>query len=272
MTPACLNDTTLFPYFAIVSYLTKEIKKEKVGMDYKDRLYKNYLTTHIVQRKGIPTTEEYKSRSVTYQEQFGKFLPQDKKARIIDLGCGAGSIVWWLQQTGFVNTSGIDISAEQTKVAQSFGIKNITSGDLKEFLKAVKIPLYDVIFLRDVLEHFKKEDVLELLDLSYLALKDSGTIILQVPNAESPFGARMRYGDFTHEIAFTSGSLSQILRTVGFNNNSFYAWETPPSLRFKSILRFILWRMTETFYKLLLMSEGYKNTIVTQNIIAVAKK
>jgi len=40
-------------------------------------------------------------------------LPEDKKAKIIDLGCGNGGFVYWLQQIGYQNAEGIDISAEQ---------------------------------------------------------------------------------------------------------------------------------------------------------------
>lgn len=240
-------------------------------MDYTNRLYNNYVSTHILHRKGKPTLDEFKNRAITYQKQFGKVLPENKDSKIIDAGCGNGSIVWWLQQNGFTNVNGADISSEQIGIAKELGIKNVIQADLRECLKD-KRNSYDVIFLRDTLEHFEKKEILGVLDICFNALREGGAIIIQVPNAESPFGARMRYGDFTHEIAFTSGSLSQVLRTVGFNKITLYAWGSLPALRLKSIVRCALWKMVEAFYKLILIAEGCRNAIVTQNIIAVAKK
>ena len=61
-------------------------------------------------------------------------MPEDKKAKIIDLGCGNGGFVYWLQQIGYQNAEGIDISAEQIETGQKLGIKNIKQADIKEFL------------------------------------------------------------------------------------------------------------------------------------------
>lgn len=240
-------------------------------MNYKERIYKSYFSNHTLHRKGEETLDSFKKRSNTYEKQFGEFLPKNKDAKIIDLGCGNGSIIWWLQQRGFTNSEGIDISAEQVEIANKLGVKNIIQADLTKPLIGAQ-GFYDVIFMRDVLEHYEKEDIIKVLDKCFSALKDNGIIIIQVPNAESPFGSRIRYGDFTHEIAFTSGSISQVLRTIGFNDIHVKAWESSPNLSLSSVVRFVLWQMVASFYRSLLMIEGIRSAIVTQNIIAVAKK
>jgi 2-polyprenyl-3-methyl-5-hydroxy-6-metoxy-1,4-benzoquinol methylase len=240
-------------------------------MNYKEKLYSNYVSTHIIPRKGESTLDEFKWRSIVYQKQFGKFLPKDKSSKIIDLGCGNGSVVWWLQQSGFTDAEGIDISVEQVEVAQKLGVKNIKQADIKQLLRDKK-DFYDVVFGRDVIEHFGKEDIVEILSLCCDSLKKNGVIIIQAPNAESLFFGRIRYGDFTHEIAFTTGSLSQLLRMVGFARVEFYPVQ-PIIHGVKSFVRFILWKIVETFYKFLLFIEvGKGQKIVTQGIIAVAKK
>ena len=70
--------------------------------------------------------------------------------------------------------------------------------DIETFLSRKK-DCYDLIVTRDVLEHFKKEEILNILSLAYNALSKGGMFIIQSANGESPFCARYRYGDFTHE-------------------------------------------------------------------------
>jgi SAM-dependent methyltransferase len=190
---------------------------------------------------------------------------------IIDIGCGSGSVTWWLQQNGFMNAEGIDISSEQIEEGRRLGVNNIKQADAVEYLKD-RQDFYDVIFLRDFLEHFHKDEIIELLDICRKSLKDKGCLIIQTPNAESPFFGRIRYGDLTHEIAFSVSSLSQLLRGAGFNEVQFSSYE-PIIVGIKSIIRFLLWKIIEAFYKTLLSIEiGRGKRIVTQNIIAIGIK
>jgi hypothetical protein len=66
-------------------------------------------------------------------------------------------------------------------------------------------------------------------------------LILQTPNAASPWGAEYRYGDFTHELGFTPGALQRMLALTGFD--SLEAREMGPMPHgFKSFIRWLLWR------------------------------
>lgn len=240
-------------------------------MDCKDDFYAKYVSAHIFHRKGKATLDIFRQRSASWQKNFGRFLPKDKNAKIIDVGCGNGALVWWLQQLGFSNAEGVDISSEQIEIAQDLGVNNVKQTDLRPYLKA-KTCFYDMIILRDVIEHFRKEEIIELLEVCYSSLKNTGKIIVQVPNAESPFFGRIRYGDFTHEIAFTSSSLSQLLNIIGLTNVEFHATARPIK-GVRSIPRFLLWKVVEVFYKSLLYAEiGPGHRIVTQGIIAVATR
>lgn len=243
-------------------------------MNYKEKLYTKYVSGHISHYKGEVTLNTLKSRAMLWNKLFRKFLPENKSAAIIDLGCGPGTIAWWLQQAGYQNAQGIDISAEQIEAGRRIGVTNIEQGDIKEFLQGKK-GCYDIIFARDVIEHFSKKEVFELLSLCFESLKNNGRMILQVPNGESPFAGRNRYGDFTHEISFTAVSMAQLLRTVGFDQVSAYPqeptfWPDPMSL-----IRLILWQFVKAFYKFLLYVELgslSRVSIVSLNIIVVAIK
>ena len=186
------------------------------------------------------------------------------------MGCGNGGFVYWLQELGYSNTEGIDISIEQVEAAKKIGIKNINQGDLRDFIKNKK-DSYDVIFMRDVLEHFNKEEILDILELVYKSLKNNGTIVIQVPNAENPFGSKI-YGDFTHEISFTKDSIQQIFSISGFKD--IFVYPMPRVIHgLKSLIRSILWKVIELCLRFYFVIEtGSGKVIFTQNIIAVAKK
>lgn len=240
-------------------------------MSYKQKFYERYVSTHIVHRKGEVTLDEFRQRAIYFQKKWSDFFPKDKGSQILDVGCGNGSLVWWLQSIGYMRAEGIDISTEQVTEAHRLGIQNIYVADLKQFVSD-KNNCYDVLVLRDVLEHFSKEEILDILTLCFNALKPDGQIVLQVPNAETPFFGRIRYGDFTHELAFSVSSLQQLLQIMGFTNIRLYATE-PIFINQKSLIRLVLWKTVELFYKLLLFAElGQGHRIVTQGIIAVGLK
>ena len=239
-------------------------------MKYKEYLYKQYVSTHINKRKGLPDIRNLRRQSLGYQQHFNKHLPTDKTGRIVDLGCGSGGLVWWLIQSGFKNTKGIDGSLEQVELAHSNGIKNVEHGDVFEFLESERGCA--ALFARDLIEHFEKQSLFDFLEKCFSSLKPGGLIVLQVPNAESPYFGRVRYGDFTHELAFTTSSITQLLGAVGFEAIKVHPWR-PAVTGPKSLIRYIAWRFIEPLLKLPIQIEsGGNNRIVTMNLIAVASK
>ena len=240
-------------------------------MTYKDRFFARYGETHLSPRKGVVTPARLREQAVAWRQLFGRFLPTDPKARVLDAGCGSGAIVWWLHDRGFHEAEGIDISAEQIHEGQALGVRNLLQADLETYL-ADRVEAYDLILARDVLEHFAKDAIVRTLDLLYRALRSDGTLILQVPNGESPFGGRIRYGDFTHETAFTSASMSQLLRVAGFSTVAVYPVE-PVVRGMRSFARYIAWKIAQAMYRALLTAEvGRGRHVVTQNLLAVARK
>jgi len=67
-------------------------------MPSRDKFYAKYVSTHTLPLYGEVGLIEIKKQFPAWQKYFGRFLPQDKNAKIIDLGCGNGGFVYWLQQ------------------------------------------------------------------------------------------------------------------------------------------------------------------------------
>ena len=241
-------------------------------MNYRDKFYSKYISAHTSHLYGEVSLEDIKKQFPVWRKLFGRFLPKDKNAKIIDLGCGNGSFVYWLQQNGYLNAEGVDVSPEQIKAAQDLGIKNIYQDDCKNYLTGKK-EIYDCIFMLHVLEHFNKEEVLDILEIIHQSLKINGILVITTPNAESFFAGQFRYGDFTHDTIFAKNSIRQVLLVSNFKNIKVYS--TPPVVHgFKSLIRFILWKycieLVLKFY--LLVETGAVRGIFTHSLIAVAKK
>jgi 2-polyprenyl-3-methyl-5-hydroxy-6-metoxy-1,4-benzoquinol methylase len=239
--------------------------------DYKADLYQSYVTTHTAHRKGAGSVADFTNRTFIYDQQLGRFLPENKAAKILDVGCGNGSIVWWLQQRGYTAAAGIDISQEQIAIGQELGVQNLVCGDLIPFLQK-HAGTYGFIIARDVLEHFTKTEVVQIVQSINTALAPSGHLLIHVPNGESPFGGRVRYGDFTHELAFTTNTVTQLGKEYGFAAVQVY-----PSFFYGRGLRELgrkwLWALLQRYYKTLLFIETGKNPyIVTQNLLALFTK
>ena len=216
--------------------------------------------------------EHLKLKAWGHKQHFSQFLPVNKKSQIVDLGCGNGSLIYWLTTEGYENVVGYDLSIQQISQGKQLGIENIFEKDVFEILQSEK--KFDLIFARDLLEHFTKEEALRFLNLCSNRLNPHGVLILQIPNAGSPFFGRTRYGDFTHEIAFTQSSLSQIIKSTfeSYSRISFYPWQ-PVVISFRSLVRYCVWRVFEFFYKIPLWAEhGGFNHICTINLIAVVTK
>ena len=240
---------------------------------YRRRFYARYAQlkrrTDVEQvRRDLTSSRPYLRRLVA------QWFPKDRNSSIVDLGCGSGALLLLLQQAGYVNTLGIETSPDQVEFARQLGVKSIIAGDLLAFLRKSAGELFDVVVACDVLEHFSKDEVLELLDHAHRVLRPGGRLILHVPNAEGVFGSRIFWSDFTHEMAFTREALRQLTQACGFS--SLECREDVPAVHgVKSFLRRLLWSGLRAFFRLVHMAETGdpgSGLILTQNLLAVATK
>ena len=126
----------------------------------------------------------------------------------------------------------------------------------------------------DVIEHFTKDELMLLVDRVNRALRRGGKWIIHTTNAESPFGARSRYGDFTHELSFTRRSITQLILSSGFSDVMCYE-DAPIFHGFKSAIRWMLWKIIKLALRLYLAVEAgfdYRESILSQHFLVVAIK
>lgn len=239
-------------------------------MDFRQALYQSYVSSHVGQRKSLADPALLQRLARGFRQHYGDFLPDERSSRIADLGCGSGALVWWLQQDGYRDTAGVDGSPEQVDLAHQWGIAAVEQGDVFEFLAGREG--YSLLFARDLIEHFDKQSVFDFLLRCREALSPGGRLVLQVPNAESPYFGRVRYGDFTHELAFSAGSMRQLLTATGFADIEVRPWR-PAVTSLGSAVRYLAWRVIEPVLKLPIRIEsGGGDRIVTMNLIATGRR
>jgi len=242
--------------------------------DYRKRLYDSYVTTHMKTLGDVNETG-LRQAAQAYDSCFRAFLPADQGAAIAEVGCGYGRFLHWLRELGYRNTCGVDSSPEMVAHAARLGIAGVKQGDVVKFLEEHP-GAFERIFAIDVMEHFKKEEVLPFLDACLSALKAGGMLVIETVNAEGFGWGRLRHGDFTHEYAYTPNSLSQLLLASGFSSPSFCPVR-PFGAGWRALLRRLSWRIVEQLGRVYLhagTSSGLINSghILTDNLIASARR
>jgi cyclopropane fatty-acyl-phospholipid synthase-like methyltransferase len=157
------------------------------------------------------------------------------------VACGAGRLLHFFKKQGYSRFSGVDISPAQVNLARQI-IPGVLEGDVIEFLEAHREE-FDLIAGLDIVEHFHKPEVLRFLDACHAALRPGGRLILQTPNADSPWSAGMRYGDFTHEVIVTPSAISRLLHMTGFTETEAREMGPVPfGYSVVSTLRYLVWQ------------------------------
>jgi SAM-dependent methyltransferase len=229
--------------------------------DFRAALYRGYVSTFKYGADGTAET--------TAAWRDHKYLPLlkdlDRDAPILELGCGSGELLAYLGQRGFSCAQGIDISAEQVDLAHSRGVR-AELADALEYL-AVHPEDFDAILAVDVLEHFSRDELLNLARLVASALRPGGRLIVQTANGAGLFPRQVIYGDLTHVTILTPESLGQLLHAVGLQDLTFY--ETGPiPIRLRGKLDVALWAAIKRAANVVRSIEtGKRQAIWTENFI-----
>jgi 2-polyprenyl-3-methyl-5-hydroxy-6-metoxy-1,4-benzoquinol methylase len=178
--------------------------------DYRQHFYKRY---HIARES------QCRESAIVMDDMFKlwrRWLPTDRSAVILDLGCGNGEFLQLLSSLGYTNLAGIDLSEVQIETARQSGLKDVSVASALEFL-VDRYDCYDLISALNLFEHLQKNEVLRLLELVRQSLRPRGRMLAITPNGLSPFSGATRYFDFSHETSFTPQSWRQLAKLSGFS-------------------------------------------------------
>ena len=159
-------------------------------------------------------------QSFLYERIALPWLPKDTALPIAELACGHGSVLHWLSSRGCTNVIGVDASAQQIELARQVGVK-VELEDANHWLARQPKNHYAAILAIDLIEHLEKDDFMDLLHLAHEALADGGSLILRLPNGESPFVGRNLYNDITHVWAYTPNAINSLSQMHGYSAAQF---------------------------------------------------
>ncbi len=201
-------------------------------MSYSDEIFKNYF--------GEDANPEYlkvhKANQESYEDNFKDLLPEDSGAHILEIGCGAGQLLYYMKDKGYLNIEGVDIGNDQVEMVRKMGIKSEQISSIAEYLKD-RQSAYDLIIMNQVIEHIPKSELLDVMHVIYDALKVGGRFIFATPNMACLSGLFQRNIDFTHETGFTERNAYQVMRVSGFKDIKI----SGDRVRFKPRPKRILW-------------------------------
>ncbi|HBN03695.1 MAG TPA: hypothetical protein DD396_06580 [Bacteroidetes bacterium] len=239
-------------------------------LEYRDTIYNNYFTNQVNKQ-----ARDYAGMLAEQASHNGAellaLLPQDKSAKIVDLGCGFGTFVKPAMDAGYTHVSGYDISEEQVAVAHMLGMTNVHHSSIDSyFAKGEKV---DVIVGLDIIEHFTKNELIDFLLNVKKGLNPGGKAIFRTPNMDAPQTSVYAYGDISHEVFLNKSSALQITSAVGFEKVEVFGGLVRNTNPLKEVIRSIGWWKYKTLKKTVLFctARTWHNVVFEPNLIIVAE-
>jgi 2-polyprenyl-3-methyl-5-hydroxy-6-metoxy-1,4-benzoquinol methylase len=161
----------------------KEISSEDVL-----EIYDNHYVLNIVDNQ--KSTFNYEGFGINENINFAfQYLARKEvisKNKILDFGCGAGTLSLPLAKMGFF-VCGIDYNISAIEIANKKTIEN----KLENFANFISINFFelaehfDYIIFSDVIEHLSDEELSKIFKKCYEILNEDGEIIIHTPNGRS---------------------------------------------------------------------------------------
>jgi 2-polyprenyl-3-methyl-5-hydroxy-6-metoxy-1,4-benzoquinol methylase len=154
-----------------------------------------------------------------YRAELGSVLPEDRSARIVEIGCGFGHLLRFLAGHGYRDLTGVDLDPELAAATRDRlrARAEVHCRDATTFL-AAHPGEFDLVLAYDILEHFDLDGALQLARTARAALRPGGRAVFRTPNMANVLGAYSRWLDLTHRIGFTEQSAAQLLRAAGYSD------------------------------------------------------
>ena len=134
-------------------------RKKSDAVDDFDEYAKNYRDVHSPNIKISGADSLYFAK---YKIKYLLEFEQNEPLKILDIGCGDGAVEGFIHQYfPQWKTTGIDVSAESLKIAET---KNIPNTEFKVFdgtMLPFEADTFDVVFIASVLHHIKFDKMMK---------------------------------------------------------------------------------------------------------------
>jgi SAM-dependent methyltransferase len=241
----CQNCKSVFLY-------KKKFTESKLAKFHTDKWKKKKLFQYIESTKKI---------NINRWHKIYKDYRFDLKLKVLDIGCGDGSFLFFLKKKKFKQLFGFDICRTVIKKKQK---RNITffQDNFKNFYQNPIICnlKFNYLFLHDVLEHAYEPS--ELIRNIRKISKKSSKLFIKIPSADSLILEMMKEYSVDaaapfHRTLFSKKGIAHLLKKEGFKNVIFlksdiknYGWTRGISEKFKLGKMYEQLRKNKKFVKL----------------------
>jgi len=150
-------------------------------------------------------------------ESISDMIGAQGHQRILEIGCGCGSLLLAFGQRGYSDCLGLDQDERLVTHGRNVLGVNAVVGEWRTFLEQSEL-MFDIIIALDVLEHIEPSEISAVLSLTRSRLAPGGRLILRIPNALCPFSLPILYGDPTHRFLVVPLTLKYWLESASFSN------------------------------------------------------
>lgn len=160
---------------------------------------------------------QFEGACTMYRRLYGRFMPHNGHATIVDIGCGAGQFLKFALDAGCTDVIGVDLSDGQVKYARNYVTPHVRLEDGLTFLSQHKAA-FDMVVANDFIEHLTKERGMDFVGLAKAAIRPGGRIILKTGNMAAFGGLAIWCNGLDHECGYTEKSLRALLEIWDFRH------------------------------------------------------
>lgn len=147
---------------------------------------------------------------------YAVWLPSDRNAAIVDVGCGDGRVLAFLAAAGYTHLEGFDRDPAAVEAARArVNAQVVVEHDWARFLDP-RPRAVDLVVLKDVIYYVPKDGVVEALRTVRRAIKPGGRVLVEVFNGASFTGPFVAYKDDGILWVPTEHTVRTFLERAGF--------------------------------------------------------
>lgn len=147
---------------------------------------------------------------------YADLLPQDRDARVVEIGCGAGRFAAFLASKGYRNYLGLDIDPEAVReLKAATGLDAFVVQSVEDYLRQQTEPM-DLVVFQQSIYYWEIEALQRLLRLISERLSSRGVLLIEVFNGALLTSAYIRAKDPRITLTLTEHSLRRELERLGY--------------------------------------------------------
>jgi SAM-dependent methyltransferase len=224
----------------------------------------------VLRQRQIVSHPEFDDLDLNYTP----WLPGDRNAAVLDVGCGSGRVLAFLAASGYQRLEGFDRDADAVALARARVQAPIAVEDDWDRFLGHRPAAFDLVVLKDVIYYLPRDKVVGALGAVRAATKPGGRVIVEVFNGAAFTGPFVAYKDEAILWTPTEHTVRRFLERAGFRAVAVRA-HVPPARTLKRRLFNLIGRLWRGVLRGIYIAErgmAEENPrILTTKIVAVGE-